>query len=217
MLILASSIPAIAVYFWFRIARYPFSTVRFLLILLAGATAFFPALILQNISLMNFTISGRWGLIVQIFVRIALTEELSRLLVLLCYFKISRRLNSGLTYGDVILGSATGLVAGLGLAILESAAYGAVNTGIILLRLFTAAPLHAACGARAGAAAILFRSNPVQAFFRFLTAVAIHGIYNYMIILSGLPSLAAVLIALSALASSILTIHSGMPKNPPAS
>jgi hypothetical protein len=44
---------------------------------------------------------------------------------------------------------------------------------------------------------------------RLLTAAAIHGIYNFMIILPGFPSLMAVLVAISALASSILTICSG--------
>ena len=215
MLILASSIPAMAIYLWFRIARYQFSAVRFLLILLVGATAFFPALILQNLFPWDLVLGDRWGLMGHMFIRIAFTEEFSRLLVLLVYLKISRWLdstqlksketNSVTVQTDSEInqaqGCAVGLVAGLGLAILESAAYGAAGTGVILLRLFTAAPLHAACGARVGAAAVLLGFRPARSFFRFLTAVAIHGIYNYMIMLPGPFSLVAVLIAISALAS----------------
>ena len=110
-------------------------------------------------------------------------------------------------------GTAIGLVAGLGFAILESAVYGAVDTNVILLRAFTAAPLHGACGSRIGAAAVLFRSNFPQAFLRIVTATAIHGIYNLMVIRPGISSIAAVLIALSAFVTVILTIRGGWSSN----
>jgi RsiW-degrading membrane proteinase PrsW (M82 family) len=217
VLILISAVPAIAVYIWFHLARYPFSPFRFLLYLFAGATVFFPALLLQRI-IPNGGVwaAGKWGLVFTIFIRGALTEELSRLLVLLVVFGIRFRpaantaYGGGLSYGEISLQSAAGLVSGLGFAILESAAYGASNAGVVLIRALTAAPLHGACGARIGAAAALFRGRSPQAVFRFFSAVAIHGIYNFMIIIPGFPSIAAVLIALSALASSILAIRGGM-------
>jgi RsiW-degrading membrane proteinase PrsW (M82 family) len=230
-LIFISAIPAIVVYFWFRLARYPFSLLRFLFSLLAGAAAFFPALLLQYFfSLAGgfFSgIAGKWGLFGEIFIHIAFTEELSRFILLFILFLITARfkpqagpyparpgagpvVSPELSYGDVTAGSAAGLAAGLGFAILESAAYGASNANIALLRTFTAAPLHGACGSRIGAAAIMIREHPVQALFRFFAAVAIHGIYNFMIILPGFPSITAVIIALAALASSILFIHGGM-------
>ena len=215
ILIILSSIPVAAVYIWFRLARYQFSVVWFLLVLLAGAAAFFPALILQN--LLNFSISagGRAELFYQVFVRIAFTEELSRLFMLLIFFWISGRINpdedsaQSLSYNAVKKGAAAGLVAGLGFAILESAVYAASNTGVLFLRAVTAAPLHAACGSRVGSAAKMFRSNPVQALSRLFAATAIHGIYNFMAAIPGFPSIAAVAIALTALGSSILTIRGG--------
>jgi RsiW-degrading membrane proteinase PrsW (M82 family) len=235
-LIAISSIPVVAVYFWFRIAKYEFTLRWFLFVLLAGATAFLPAILLQN--LLNFSISsgGRLELFYQFFVRIASTEELSRLLLLLVFFRLSSRIapdpldgqepaaeapdESGYAsetptttpWNTVKKGAAAGLVAGLGFAILESAVYGASNAdvfGVLLLRTVTAAPLHAACGARVGMAAVMFRLNPVQALSRLLAAVAIHGIYNFMIIMPGFMSAAAVLIALITLASSIAVISSG--------
>jgi len=222
ILLFISSIPAIAVFIWFRFARYPFSLPRFSFSLLAGAISFFPALFLQNIfSAVSeiFYAAGKWGFIAEIFVRIAFTEESSRLIVLIILFFIIRRYNAaGPRDSDLsvnisadTMASASGLIAGLGFAILESAVYGASNPGNALLRTFTAAPLHGACGFRVGSSAAMFPERPVQAVFRFLSAVVIHGIYNFMLIIPGFfPSIAAILIAISALATSIMAIRSGM-------
>jgi RsiW-degrading membrane proteinase PrsW (M82 family) len=234
VLIAISSIPVFAVYFWFRIAKYEFTIRWFLFVLLAGATAFLPAILLQY--LLNFSVSsgsGRLELFYQVFVRIAFTEELSRLLLLIVFFKVISRFipdpivgqvqadtapeednyapesKKTTSWNTVKKGAATGLVAGLGFALLESAVIGASNTGVLLLRAVTAAPLHAACGARVGMAAVSYRTNPFQAVMRLLTATAIHGIYNFMIVVPGFPSIAAVLIVILTLASSIATISSG--------
>ena len=214
LLICISSIPAAAAYIWFRLARYPFTLYWFLLALLAGATAVFPALFLQTIFPATIIAAGRTGLFIEIFIRIALTEELSRLLLLFILFWLigrreQRSAGTAISCGAVQQGTAAGLVAGFGFAIIEGAIYGAADTGVLLLRVFTAAPLHGACGSRVGAAAAMFRSNPYLALFRFLAAAAIHGVYNFMIVMPGFPSIAAVLIALSALFSSILSIRNG--------
>ena len=210
IIILLSSLPIFAVYLWFRLAKYQFSLVRFLFVLIAGAVAFFPALMMQNF--LNFPLTGgRAALFYHFFVRIAFTEELSRLLVLLIFFWINKYFSpddsSLASWNHIQKGAATGLVAGLGFAVLETARHGYLGIGIILLRAITAAPLHAACGSRVGVAAVMFRSNPLQATLRLLTATAIHGIYNMMITMPGLPSIAAILVALSALATSILIIR----------
>jgi RsiW-degrading membrane proteinase PrsW (M82 family) len=98
-------------------------------------------------------------------------------------------------------------VAGLGFAILENASYGSADMGIAFFRAFTAAPLHGACGARVGAAVTDLHDKPFSALLRFLSAVTIHGMYNFMILLRGVPWILAVLVAFSALASSILLIR----------
>ena len=217
VLILISSLPVIAVYVWFRLAKYQFSLVRFLFALIVGAAAFFPALILQRY--LAFTLPpGRAALFFHFFVRIAFTEELSRLLMLFLFFFIINRVkpneNSAqpLSFNVMKRGTAIGLVAGLGFSILENAVYAASDTGVLFLRIFTAA-LHGACGSRIGAAAVMFRTNPAQALFRVLTATAIHGVYNFMVAIPGLPSIAAVLVAVSALITSILTIRGGWSSN----
>ena len=214
-LVLVSAVPAVAVYVWFHLARYPFTPIRFLMCLLAGAAAFFPALAFQRIFPPGaFAAAGKIALFARIFIRAAFTEELGRFIVLSLFFWAAERLTAKaaapLSLAAITQGSAAGLVAGIGFAILESAAYGASDAGVILLRAVTAAPLHGACGARVGAAAVLFRGRPAQALFRFLSAVAIHGVYNFMIGLPGFPSIAAILIAFSALASSALSIHGAL-------
>ncbi|MDR0456590.1 MAG: PrsW family intramembrane metalloprotease [Treponema sp.] len=222
ILLFISSIPVIAVFIWFRLARYPFSLPRFSFSLLAGAVSFFSALFLQSIFADKnefFYTAGKWGFIAEIFVRIAFTEEFSRLIVLIILLSAIRWLSSakqrdsGLdaNISAVTMASASGLIAGLGFAILESAVYGASNPGNALLRTFTAAPLHGACGFRAGSSVAMFSERPVSAILRFLSAIVIHGIYNFMLIIPGfIPSIAAILIALSALASSLLVIRNGM-------
>ena len=211
ILIFISSIPAIAAFLWFRLAHYPFTTPRFSAALLAGAASFFPALLLQNFFRAGsgiFRLSGKWGLFAEIFIRIALTEELSRFLILLILFAVILRV-AGKPFGKTA--NAAGLVAGLGFAILESAVYGASSPGNALLRAFTAAPLHGACGSRVGASVVLLREHPVRGIINFLSAVAIHGVYNFMLYIPGrFPPIAAVLIAISALVSAIQIIRNEM-------
>jgi RsiW-degrading membrane proteinase PrsW (M82 family) len=231
VILIISSLPIIAVFVWFRLAKYSFSTVSFLLALLAGAAAFFPALFLQNLPLFTFRSGGKAALFFDIFVRIAFTEEASRLLALVVFFAVSGCVARGkqvelsggggagedtpeggteeLSYNAVKKATAVGLVVGLGFAVLESAVYGASDARVLLLRAVTAAPLHGACGARVGAAAVMFRSSPLHALFRVLAAIAIHGVYNFMAAMPGFPSALAVLLALSALITSIAMIRGG--------
>ena len=215
-MILVSSLPIVAVFIWFRAAKYELSLVQFLFALLAGAAAFFPALIMQSVLLISSITQGRMALLYEFFIRIAFTEELSRLLLLFIFFWVSNRINpdetagSHLTFNTIKKATAVGLIAGLGFSILESARYAASDMAlsIILLRFFTAA-LHGACGARIGAAAALFRKSPMQALLKIVTATAIHGIYNFMVTIPGIPSLAAILIAVSAIITSILPLKGG--------
>lgn len=212
IIILLSSIPVIIVYTWFRLAKYQYKPVHFLLTLLAGATAFFPALILQDLLNFSFSARGKMELFYHVFVRIAFTEELSRLLMLLIFFWLGGIIakndsDQPLSWTVVKKGAAVGLVAGLGFALVENTVYAASNTAVLLLRAITATLLHAACGSRVGTAAVMLRSNPFQAVVRLLIAAVIHGIYNFMIILPGFPSIIAILIALSALVTSILLIQ----------
>jgi len=232
VLILVSAVPAIAVFIWFRVARYRFSTVVFFVSLFVGATSVFVALFLQDFvgRIISFPpLTDGAGLFMEILIRIALTEEVSRLLLLVPLFLVFRRFNvtgwaidwarqpkygeNGITPIPLTetMGKTSGLVAGLGFGILESAIYGAADPFNALLRAFTATPLHAACGSRVGSSIMTFRERPALAIFQFLSAVAIHGIYNLMIVFPGrFPPFIAIFIAFSALLSSVQAISRGM-------
>jgi uncharacterized membrane protein len=229
ILIVLSALPVFVVYLWFRLAKFKITLKWFLFVLLLGAAAFLPAVILQTILPDSLQTGGRLELFYLFFVRVASTEEISRLLLLILFFAISARrepesaieqasgdehliktkIGQPVSWNTVKKGAATGLVAGLGFAVLVSAAYGISNTDILLLRAVTAAPLHAACASRVGIAAVMVRSNPFQAVSRLLAAIGIHGAYNFILEMPGLPSMVAVLIALMTLASSIATISGG--------
>jgi len=219
-IILISSLPIIAVYVWFRLAKYQFPLSRFLLTLLAGAAAFFPALFLQDLLIpFRQTLSGRALLFFEHFFRIAFTEELSRFFILLIFFIIYNRIasqkseqlsrNQPPSMNTIKMATAAGLVAGLGFALFENAVYAAADIRVLPLRIVITAAVHAACGSRIGVATATIRTNPMQAILRILTATAIHGIYNLMIVMPGFSPIAAILIALSALFSAIFTIRGG--------
>ena len=211
MILCISSIPAIAALIWFRLKRWPFSWPRFAFSLLAGATAVFPALLLQEI----IPFGGRWAVLARAF-----TEELSRLpLLAILFFAFSRfrsaaqhTVNEGNAFAQGIAG-ASGFVSGLGFALLETTVYGASNPFNALLRILTTAPMHAACGFRVGSSIAQFKQSPARASAQFLSAVVIHSAYNLMLEIPGsLPPIAAVLIALSACASAVQSIWIDMKK-----
>jgi RsiW-degrading membrane proteinase PrsW (M82 family) len=211
-LILISALPVIFVFIWYRLARCPISTVWFLLFLLGGGASLFIALVLQNrIPAMSGPTAGSvleslGPVLFNLFCRIAATEEASRVLVFIILFPLARIKGEN----AILRGSAAGLVAGLGFALVESATYGASDIEIALLRAVTTAPLHGACGARVGAAVAGLRERPLPSLARFITAIVIHGMYNFMILINGVPAIMAILAAICALASSILSIRAGL-------
>jgi RsiW-degrading membrane proteinase PrsW (M82 family) len=231
LLILTAALPLIAVYIWFKVRKYPLSLPWFLLSLLAGVLALPLAALLQYFFPPARTFPQENGpalIFLGIFIRIALTEELSRLAVLFILFRAGlpvlrrfgprgredtgeARISPEPPLEPAVLGAASGLLAGLGFALVENALYGAADIAVTLLRAFTAAPLHGACGARVGQAVTTMKHSPVRALLGFSFAVLIHGMYNFMLISPGIPPFLPVLIALSALASSILAIHRSDP------
>jgi len=217
-LIAVSAIPAVAAFLWFRLARFPVSPRVFLVSLFAGATSVFAALFLQNFVTetgMLPPLTDRTSLLLEIFVRIAFTEELARLFLLVPLFFAFRRFNQmpaspGGVSADA-MAKASGLVAGLGFGILESATYGAAYPINVLFRALITTPLHAACGSRVGASIATFRERPALAVFQFLSAVAIHGIFNLLVVTPArFAPWVAIFVAFSALASSIQMISRGM-------
>jgi RsiW-degrading membrane proteinase PrsW (M82 family) len=197
LLLLTATLPAIIVFFWLKSGKSPITLPWFLGSFLAGIVSFIVAAIIQAF-FAPYKTDAFWPVIFNIFVRTALLEEASRIIVLFPLLKAGKN-----RWTHIALGAAIGLITGLGFAAIENAYYGMANINITLLRLFTAAPLHAACGIRAGTAVFTVPQHPVKAFFLFISSVFIHGAYNLMIVNPAIPSFLAILIALVALFASI--------------
>ncbi|AEF83242.1 PrsW family glutamic-type intramembrane protease [Leadbettera azotonutricia] len=213
LLILISALPLIPAWIWFRSLKL--GSRWFLSSIAAGLLSVLAAVLVQSLfpSPRPGTSAGSPGPVLYgIFVRIALIEELSRILTLRPLIgvygrKIGKAKEDGPGAEDNFAASAMGLAAGLGFAVVESALYTAASPGIALLRAFTAAPLHGACGARVGASVGIARSRPLHSAVLFVTAVLLHGMYDFFIIYPGIPSFLSVIIALSALGSSVLSLR----------
>jgi RsiW-degrading membrane proteinase PrsW (M82 family) len=215
-LILISALPVILIFLWYRLAHCPIFTGWFLLFLLGGGASLFIALVLQNLipalpsPAVGSALESLGPVLFNLFCRIAATEEAARVLVFIILFPLAWNFPKKMGGSALLRGSAAGLVAGLGFALVESATYGASDIWIALLRTVTSTPLHGACGARVGAAVAGFKDRPIPSLARLITAIAIHGMYNFMILSSGVPAIMAILAALCALASSILSIRAGL-------
>ena len=198
LLLLTAVLPAIVVFFWLRARKTQVTLQWFLVSFAAGVVSLFLAAFIQSF-FPHPVQGGLWQILFGVFVRIALVEEASRLVLLILLVKVVTRFKNM----DDAFGAAAGLAAGLGFAAVESATYGMANISITLLRAFTAAPLHGACGLRAGTAVSIFGSHPVKAFFFFASAVFIHGAYNLMIVSPAISSLLAAAAAIIAFITSL--------------
>lgn len=195
---ISAALPLVIAFCWFSARKSPVTLPWFLLALVAGIASLFVAVLIQSF-LPYFGRDGMQGAFFNVFLRNALAEELGRLIVFaLLFCAIKRRRNI-----DAAFCASLGLVAGLGFAMFENAFYGLPDASIALLRAVTAAPLHGACGIRVGLAVFFFSHSPKKALFVFLFAALIHGAYNMMIVSPALPSALAVLVAFTALFSSL--------------
>ena len=191
LLIICAALPAIILYLWFRAVKSPVTLPWFLASLAAGMVSLVIAARIQSFFPSPGNTDELWTLFFAVFIRIAFVEEASRLFTLFPFIKAATQRRD--------FAAALGFAAGLGFAAAENALYGMADINIILFRIFTAAPLHGACGIRTGTALSKLRHQPVRAIFLFISVVIIHGAYNLTILSPAIPSTLAVPTALVAL------------------
>ncbi|MDR2185954.1 MAG: PrsW family intramembrane metalloprotease [Treponema sp.] len=209
LLILISALPVLLVYIWFRLSKFSISLPWFLLSLLGGAAALTVAALIQSL-VPGSDKTTLWVVLYTIFIRIALFEEAGRFIVLLFIFGFIRRLKKENVLLTSAYCAATGLLTGLGFAVIETASYGAADMSIALLRAFTAAPIHGACGSRVGLAALKCTRAPVRCAAWFFSAVIIHGAYNFLLVSPGTSRILPILIAFAMLVSPVRIIRNGL-------
>ena len=197
LLILAAALPAIIVFFWYQKKNSAVTMPWFLISILAGILSLFAAAIIQRSSV--FDHDSFKSVLSGIFIRVAFVEELSRLITLIPLLIMAARHNKkGISFGASI-----GLVSGLGFAMIENAMHGMADINIILLRIFTAVPIHSACGIRAGAAISVFNKSKGKTIFYFIYAVLVHGTYNLIILSPAYPSFLVFFLAYAVLISTL--------------
>jgi RsiW-degrading membrane proteinase PrsW (M82 family) len=196
LLIFIAVFPAIVIFFWLKNRKFQITLPWFLVSFTAGILSFVAAAMIQAL-FVSYNKEGFWPLLFNVFVRIALIEEASRVITLIPLKKTPHQPKTGAIFALI------GLIGGLGFAAIEGAYHGLANINITLLRTFTAVPLHAACGIREGAAVFIAPEQPVRAFFLFISSVIIHGTYNLMIVSPAIPSFLAIPTAIIALFASI--------------
>ena len=198
LLIITAALPAIVVFFWFKARKSPIALPWFLASLAAGFVSLLVAVLVQKLFPPPGA-GGIWDVFFGVFIRIALVEELSRIAGLTLLLAVIKRYRDL----DTPLCAALGLISGLGFAVMESAFYGLSGFNIILLRAVSAVPLHGACGVRVCVAFFTITKHPIKALLLFISAVLVHGAYNLLIVSPAFPSLMAILIAFTALFTSI--------------
>lgn len=214
LLTVIAVLPLIMVFFWFKARKLQITLPWFLIVIAAGIVSLFTAALIQNF-LPQPEKNGLGALLFGVFIRVAVIEEAGRLLTLIPLIKTANRfygrkaafnaasIDTSSDASSAASSAAAGLVAGLGFAAIENAFYGMADINITLLRAFTAAPLHGACGIRIGAAIFEINRNPVKTISLFLSAVIIHGAYDLIIVSPAIPSLLAAAVAFLALFVSI--------------
>ena len=198
LLTVTAALPLIIVFFRIKAHRPQITPAWFLAAVTAGILALLAAALIQ--SFFPHPVEDELAeLLFGVFIRVAAVEEASRLLILIPLIKAAGRFNGGCTP----FGAAIGLIAGLSFAAVENAYYGMADINIAMLRAFTAAPLHGACGIRAGAAVSLMSRRPAQSLFLLISAIIFHSAYNLIIVSPAIPSLLAVAVAVTAFLASL--------------
>ena len=200
-----AALPVFITSLWLVLRKYPFGPIWFFSAILSGIISLAVAALIQSLFSPIPENAGLGALLFKVFIRIAFTEEGARLFLLILYFTLANRYKI-LGPGDYPSHAlATGFIAGLGFALIETLSYAQTDFRIALIRLISAVPLHAACGARTGMTAASIcrhKVNPSGFFY----AVFIHGMYNYLLISPGIPDFVPLVLAVMALVSSIARI-----------
>jgi RsiW-degrading membrane proteinase PrsW (M82 family) len=198
VLIITAALPVAIVFLWLRAVKSQVTPLWFLASLAAGMISLLAAVLIQQF----FPPPGKGGIapvLFSVFIRIALVEEFSRLISLTPLVNAAKRRlhpNNAST-------AALGFASGVGFSMVESLFYGISDIRITLLRAITAAPLHGACGIRAGAALCIISKHPVKALFFVVSAILIHATYNLILLSPAFPSVLVFPIAFAALFASL--------------
>lgn len=177
--LLLAAIPSIVlvVYFYRRDSRKPEPVALVWQVFLWGFVSVLPAALIEQLTegfLSQLGVAS--SVLARSFIVAGLVEELSKFLVVRLF--IYRRP----AFDEVTDGIVYTITAGLGFAFFENILYSAGPTGIILLRGFTAVPLHAIAAGIMGYYIGKSRFLGRPQFLRGIAAaVFFHGLYDFLL------------------------------------
>ena len=207
ILTLLSLIPLTVAFFWLRSLQKGMTSLLFVASIGAGLLSLALAAVLQAL-FPPFQGNTLLALGIRIFGNVAALEEVSRFAIFWAFFSVLSRK----TVPSPFIISALGLSAGLTFSAIETATYSSTNLTLTILRALTAAPLHGACGERIARGTAQLKKKPKMGLFLLANAIAIHGMYDFLLIVPSSPAILPIALALVALAASGVII-----RNAPAS
>jgi RsiW-degrading membrane proteinase PrsW (M82 family) len=211
LIILIAGLPIVAAGWYFR-AKHAVAMRVFVAAMLAGLAAVLVAAVAQ-VYAASFTPqpdleSGtKWGILYTIFVEIALTEELARFLMMALFVRLLKKHAEKAPGNKPALVRTFGMVSGFSFAAIETIFFTMTNIDTGLIRVISAAPLHGACGIRAGCAIVDAKRSVGLSVLSIIFAVALHGVYNSLMQRGGFFPYLGVALAVTALVSGAQSIR----------
>jgi hypothetical protein len=213
LMILVAGLPMTVTWWYFR-AKYAVASRVFLAAMLAGLVTVVLAAVVQILvepfaPQINSSADAKWIILYTIFVEIAATEELTRFLILLLFERLLKKSMKKMRHNRTALLRMFGMVSGFSFAAIETIFFTTTNIAIDagLVRAISAAPLHGACGIRAGNAVLNGKHSIGFSMLSVLFAIALHGIYNFLVQRGGFFPYLGVALAVTALISGAQSIR----------
>lgn len=193
------------VLFVVRRRRPDFGIRRFVFLCLAGLLTVPLALLAQV--LIPFTGASWWGFLLRSFILVALVEELAKVLGVLIVRKPAQL--------GVLDAAVAGMAVSLSFALFESFALAASDPSIVVFRMLSTLPLHAACGARSAHLAFMKKGFRIVPVLSFVLSVVLHGTFNLALSLPGFPTLIPALLAIVAFIAVLASLPGTEPSVEP--
>jgi hypothetical protein len=219
-MLLIAGLPVAAAVWYFR-AKHALAMRVFVAAMLAGLTAVLVAAGAQTFAVSftpqpNSQADATWVILYTIFIEIAFTEEMARFLSVLLFMRLLKKTIEKNPCGEPALVKTFGMVAGFSFAAIETIYFTMTNIDAGLIRVISAAPLHGACGIRAGCAILDAKRSHGLSALSILFVTALHGVYNSLMQRGGFFIYLGVALAVTALISGAQSIRFEEPCPPSA-
>jgi hypothetical protein len=215
LMLLIAGLP-VALGCWYFRAKHAISRRGFLAAILAGMAAVLLAVGAQLFAAPlapqpNLQSGTKWTILYTIFIEIASTEELARFLTMLLCTSVLKKTLEKIPHRRIAQVRVYGMISGFSFAAVETLFFTMINIDSGITRAISAVPLHGACGIRAANAVLNCKRSPGLSVLSIFFAIALHGIYNFLVQRGGFfPYLGAGL-AVTALLSGVQSISFDEP------